>query len=795
MRDLILGLREFRARPWVSAVAVLTLALGVAGATTMFAMLGAISGVMVPPGVEADRVGRIAWTSLDESGGRSPLGADEYVRLKAGVNAFESVSASSDESRVLGADGPTVSVKRISADFLRTFRFKVSAGREFTPDDERNGGRPVALVSQAVLRRNPELQLNRALLLGGDEYTIVGVVPDRHWFPTVGGTDVWLPLSLSRDGTPLVPSVTVTARLRSAGDAALARSQVAVITGRLGGETTGGRPRKLSLITLQEDVATRTRFGVAGLLGPSIVVLLIACGNVANLLLARATRREREMAIRAALGAGRARLVRERLAESAWLAAAGGSLGLGLSFLLTRVLRAWIGSIEESRAVADAIRIDGRALLFALLVTAAVPFVFGLVPALAASRPDLAAALHKGTGRKKPRRGPYGGRDLLVIGEIALAVVLVVCAGMFSRFFAEFGRIEWAFEETRVLAVSLDLADTNVRAGSGAQLVGEVVTALSQVPGVDNVTSGGLIDPRPLLATDPIEFESCAAAPSAVGAVALPVDSRYFSTLGLPIRRGRPISGEDTAGAPRVGVISMRHATRCWPGQDPVGRRFQIGRGTDRVWATVVGVAADAMTTRALPDMPQPVYVPVAQGATVPATVLVRVRGDPAAMVSPLRAAIRRISRLEQVGHIGRPGDRLRGTLQGGSVIMRVLGGFGGFALALAALGVFSVISYMVAERTREFGIRIAVGASRWDILRLVVRQAAVIVAIGASVSITGTLAVTRAAFRDLAFLAATDPLLWGGVVALLAAVAVGASVIPARRAMRVEPMTALRAE
>jgi putative ABC transport system permease protein len=795
MRDLLLAFREFRSRPWVTAVAVVTLALGVAGATTMFAMLGAISGVMVPPGVEADRVGRIAWTSLDESGGRSPLAADEYLRLKAGASAFDSISASADETRTLGADGPAVSVKRVSADFFRTFRFKVSAGCGFTPEDERNGGRPVAIVSEAFLRRNPELRLNGSFLLGGDEYTIVGILPDRHWFPTMGGTDVWLPLSLSRDGTPLVSSVTVTARLRSPGGRTLARSQVAVMTARLGSETAEGRPRKLTFITLQQDVAARTRFGVVGLLGPSIVVLLIACGNVANLLLARATRREREMAMRAALGASSARLVRERLAEGAWLAAAGGFLGLGLSFLATDVLRASIGSIEESRAVAEIIRIDGRALLFALLVTAAVPFVFGLVPALAASRPDLAKAIHQAPGRRKPRRGPYGGRDLLVVGEIALAVVLVVCAGMFSRFFAEFGRIEWAFDETRVLTVSLDLADSKAGPGSDAQIVGDVTTALRQIPGVDDVANGGLIDPRPLIGTDPVEFESCAAAPSAVGAVAMPVDSRYFAALGLPIRRGRAIGNEDTAGAPGVGVISMRHAARCWPGQDPVGRRFRIGRGAGRAWATVIGVAADAMTTRALPDMPQPVYVPVTQGANVPAMVLVRVRGDPGAMMSPIRAAIRRIGRSEQLGPIGRPGDSLRSTIEGASVMMRILGGFGGFALVLAALGVFSVISYMVAERTREFGIRIAVGASRWDILRLVVGQATVIVAIGASVSIIGTLAVMRVGFHELAVFAGTDPLLWAIVVALLAVVAIGASVVPARRAIRVEPMRALRAE
>ncbi len=796
MRDLLQGLRELRAHPWIVGTVVATLALGVAGATTMFAMLGAMRGVMVPPGVNADLVGRIAWTSLDESGGRSPLGADDYAHLRAGVTAFSAVSASSDESLSQGTDGPSVSVKRISAEFFRTFGFKVSAGRELTADDQRNGGRPVAVVSEAFLRRNPELRLSATVQLAGEHYTIVGVLPDRHWFPVAGGTDVWLPLPLAADGTPLVPSVVVTARLPSPSDAVRARAQVAVVTERLGGETALGRQRKLTFITLQQDVATRTRFGLAGVLGPSIVVLLIACANVANLLLARATRREREMAVRAALGAGRARLIRERLAESAWLAVAGGSIGLAVSYLSTNVLRAWVGSVEESRTAAEAIRLDGHALLFALAVTLVVPFLVGLVPALIASRPNLVTALRASPGQKKPRRGPYGGRDLLVVVEIGLAVVLVVCAGMLSRFFAEFGRMTWAFDETRVLAVPLRLSDDPAAATASAQLVSDVLAAVRQLPGVEEVARGGLIEPRPLtLSQAAVEFESCTASPAVVGAVVLPVDGRYFTTLGLPVRRGRSIGDSDVMGAPRVAVISTYHADRCWPGQDPIGRRLRIGRGADRRWVTVVGVAADAMTTRAMADMPQAVYVPAAQGAAVPPLLFVRARGDAAQLVGPIRTAIRRFDQSQPVAEVGRVGERFRRQFEGTRVITGILGGFGGFALLLAALGVFSVISYMVAERTREFGIRIALGATRRDILLLVIGRAAIIVAIGACVSIAGTLAVTRAGFRELASFAATDPLLWSGVAALLAFVALVASVLPARRAMRVEPSIALRAE
>ena len=771
---------------------------------------------MVPPGVEADRVGRIVWTSLDESGLRSPLTAEEYVRLKAGAVAtdaaktgagpFEFVSASADLTLTLGEDGPDVPVRRISADFFPTFGFRVSAGRTFTTDDERDEGRRVAIASEAFLRHSPALALGRTVRLAGDDYTIVGILPDRHWFPSPGGIDVWLPLTVSGDGTPLVPSVTVTARLRSTSDEAQARTQLAVMTGRLPSASAMARPRKLTLFTLDQDVTKRMGFGLAGLVAPALVVLLIACGNVANLLLARAARREREMAVRAALGASRLRLIRERLAESVWPAAFGGGFGLLLAFFSVRLLRAWVGSFEPSRAAAEAIRLDTRALLFALAVTVAIPFVFGLVPALAASRPNLVSALHQSPGRRKPRRGPYRGRDLLVIVEIGLAVVLVVCAGMFSRFFVELGRVEWGFDPSRLLAVELELKHDREHPEADALRASEVIAELQRLPGVEGVASGGLVGLRSSHSGDPIEFEGCAAGPASVGAVSIPVDGRYFTTLALPVRIGRAITSDDTAGAPRVGVISARHAARCWPGQNPVGRRFRV-RGTTSAWATVAGVAADQMTTRAVPDMPQPVYVPVTQSADVPgkgggvlgffpaSMLFVRAKGDPATLTGAVRAAIRRIDPRQSFEIVGRVDESLRRQTEGTPLITRILGGFGMFALALAALGVFSVISYMVAERTREFGIRIALGASRADVLRLVVGQAAVIVAIGAVVSIAGTLALTWASFREMADLAVTDYRLWAGVTAMLALVAFAATVVPARRATRVQPVVALRAE
>jgi predicted permease len=807
------SLREFRSRPGVAVVAVVTLALGVAGATAMFAMLGSVGATMVPPGVDGSRVGRIAWMRLEEGGPRGSLTAEEYGLLKPGAakaSAFEVVSASADASMTMGEDGPGVSVKRVSADFFATFGFHVSAGRSFSVDDERDGGLPVAVVSETFLRRWPALGLGRTVRLGPDEFTIVGVLPDRHWFPTAGGTEVWLPLALSRDGTPLAASVTVTARLRSPADAPRAAAELAVVARSAAADPASragaaGPPRTLRFITLQEDLSKRVGFGVAGLLAPSIVVLLIACGNVANLLLARAAGREREMAVRAALGAGRGRLVRERLAESAWPAAFGGGLGVLLAFVFVQVLRAWVGSFEPSRAAAQAIRIDARALLFSLGVTATIPLLVGLLPALTASRPSLVAALHQSPGRRKPRRGPYGGRDLLVVVEVGLAVVLVVCAGMFSRFFVELGNVRWGFDAAKVVALSLDSKPDRTEPEAGLQRVERIAAEVRRVPGVQAVAAGGLAGLRLSRNAEAIEFERCEAAPGAVSAVAIAVDAGYFRTLGLPTQVGRAFDERDVAEAPPVGVVSARHATRCWPGQDPLGRRFRV-RGAETGWATVVGVVPDQMTTRAVGDMPQPVYVPARQAARLPGArrgavglpsfmIFARTDADPASIAGPLRAAIRRVDPSQAFEIVGRVDEAMRRQLSGASLMIGVLAGFGGFALALAALGVFSVISYMVAERTREFGVRMALGASRRHVLGLVAGQATLIVGIGALVSIAGTLAVTRVAFREMAVLAATDPLLWGGVTILLALVALAAAFVPARRATRIEPVAALRAE
>jgi putative ABC transport system permease protein len=346
-----------------------------------------------------------------------------------------------------------------------------------------------------------------------------------------------------------------------------------------------------------------------------------------------------------------------------------------------------------------------------------------------------------------------------------------------------------------VLAADLSFGRSPDRKVGDARLLAEIVEGARQLPGVVAAAAGETPDlPRPS-GGSPVEFEGCASASGMRPARTLNVGPDYLAALGLPVRRGRDFTAQDTAGSPPVGVISEAYAARCWPGQDPIGRRFRQRQTAQAPWITIVGVVPDVMKTRLLPESPQPVYLPYLQHDAFPSSLLLRSNGDPAALAGAVRALVRRVDPTQPLDRLERLDESFRQRTGGTSLFTGILGGFSAFALALGALGVFSVMSYMVAERKREFGIRMALGASRRDVLRLVLGRATFIVAIGAVVSIIGTLAVTRSAFREMAELAVTDPLLWISVAALLAFVALGASVLPARRATRVEPAVALRAE
>ena len=384
-----------------------------------------------------------------------------------------------------------------------------------------------------------------------------------------------------------------------------------------------------------------------------------------------------------------------------------------------------------------------------------------------------------------------------MIVEIGLAVVLVVMVGMYTRLFAEFDRIDWGFDPTKVMAVTLSVDHGPERREADARLLAGIVDEVTHAPGVRVAAAGGVPGPGMPGSSSghAVEFEGCASATGNRTGQTVVVGPGYFAALGLPVGRGRGITAQDTAGAPPVGVISESHAAACWPGQDPLGRRFRMRGAAAAPWVTVVGVVPDTMVTRLQPDGFQHVYVPYEQRGELPETLLVRSDGDVSALAGTVRAAVRRADATQPLDRVGRLDTVIRRRFGDASLITGLIGGFALFALLLGALGVFSVMSYLVAERTREIGIRVALGASRRNVLVLVLKHAFVIVGIGAGVSVTGTLLVARAAFREMVDIAGTSVALWAVVCGLLAVTAIGASLVPARRATRIEPVTALRAE
>jgi len=795
------GWRELRAHPGVAAGAILTLALGIGGSTTMYSVMSGI-GSGVASGVDADRVGRIVGSNPRLGTDRGPLSVDAFLAIRAGTDALEEAAAFSDDSALLdgekGASGASVAVTRISPGFFSTLGFTLSAGRPFREDECRSVAAPVVIVSERFCaRRWPggmTAAIGQTVSLGGEAHTVVGVLPDRLWFGGPG-TDLYAPVALEAAGGGRSP-VFVVGRLRPRAAWSAAQVELLRTASRIAKDDPEVEPGwTIRAIPLREDAMKRARFGLLGVLGPAVVVLLIACGNVAHLLLARGSRREREMAIRAALGAGRFRLVVERLAESAWIAALAGLLGLAFALWGTAAARAWIDRFKPG--MADAVRHDTSSLAFVVGLTVLTPPLFGLLPALRASKPNLAGALHGTAGQKARRRGAYGGRDLLVILEMALAVVLVATAGLFAAFFWELNHIEQRYDASRLLAVQLDLSRAT-RAGGDEQarrLVASIVASVRSIPGVREAAAAQMPVPiggRP----DPRVLEGCVAranAPSSVPVLA--VGDGYFAAIGLPILRGRGIERTDVAGSPPVAVVSESVASRCWPGLDAVGRRVRVSDAA--AWATVVGVVRDPMASHALAGiLPMaPVFLPAVQRGGAVGSLLVRAEGDALSLAHPVRDAIRAVDRNQPVAETVLLADLISRRFVDGWMLIGLMNVFAALALALAAVGVFGVTSYSVAERTREFGIRVAMGATPAGIIRMVTGQALGVVAIGAVLAALGTAAVTRVMWAELLVVGASSWLGFASIAAVIGLVALAACVIPARRATRVDPVVALRAE
>jgi putative ABC transport system permease protein len=807
LQDLRFALRGLVTQPGFTLVALLTLALGIGANTAIFGIVNAV--LLRPlPYHEPDRVVLlwshwINWSKTWVSQGE--LVDYQEARSLEHVGAFSSTSfnltGSGDPLRVLAA--------QVQPEIFAALGAQPMAGRVFTADEDRPGHEHVVMLTEGLWRSqfgsDPSI-VGRAIQLDAEPYTVIGVLPAALRLPldyaSRAFTQIWVPLALGPNDPQQRGNHGLNAlgRLKAGVPVAQAQAEIDTITRAFQERYPNQYDREfgLTLVPAPLEVFGDVRPALMILLLAVGAVLLIACANVANLLLARSDARQKELAIRVVLGAGRGRIVRQLLTESMVLSAIGGTAGAALAYGLTRGLIA-LDPLKIPR-VQD-IAIDGRVLAFTAGVSAVTGILFGLVPAIQSSRADLQPMLKEGGRDSRVATGWL--RRVLVVGEVAASVVLVAAALLLARSFARLLDVDGGFNPAHVLTLRTSLPNQTYAAPAAmVKAYVEVGRRLRESPGVQ---AAGAVTGLPLASTRgdwSIRIEGLPANPrSGLAADWQVVTPGYFDAMGTPLRAGRTFTDADAADTMAAIVVNETMARKFWPGQSPIGRRLTMGRN-DR-WITVVGVVAD-IHHRGLDQLPRPeMYRPHTQfrygGPDAPAvptmTWAVRTAGDPRAATSYARAAIHAVDANLGISDVATMDQVMADSTSDRRLNMLLFALLGGLALALATVGVYGVVAYAVTQRTHEIGVRMAIGAKPADVVRMVLAEGGRLAVAGVVVGSVGAFAGARV-IRGLLFeVSATDPVTFAGVAIGLLAVALLASYIPARRATRVDPMIALRGE
>jgi putative ABC transport system permease protein len=798
-QDLRFGIRALLSRPAFTVVALLTLLVGIGANTAMFTVVNAV--LLRPLSFpESDQIVVFAGTNPAKGITQSNMSLPDFADWKNQSQSFEqlagfvaggSILAHGDESERVRGTGVTV-------DFFPLFRTSPLKGRLLQPDDAEPGRESVVLLSHALWQRrfgaDPNI-VGTKVMLTTKPTTIVGVMPQGFDYPAQ--TEVWVPYVFDaanerRDNR----FISVIGRLKNGVSIQQAQIEINTINQRLAqsySDTNAGWGAQLT--DLRESLVGGLRIALLVLLGAVAFVLLIACANVANLQLARATYRQKEMAVRSALGASRFRMIRQLLTESALLSALGGVLGLALSVWLTQLLISW--SPPNSPRF-DEIGIDIQVFLFTFAVTILTGLVFGLVPALQTSRPDVNDVL-RGSGRQGSSGGKHnrvGG--ILMISEIALSVILLAGAGLLIQSFARLREVNPGFKANNVLTMRLSIPPGKIPPGPGrAQFYREVTERVKTLSGVQSASA---VLSLPLggdtfnVGRSFIREGRPATPEESANATYLVVTPDYWQTLQIPLKSGRIFTENDTDQTTKVVIINETMARQHWGGENPIGRRITIWRDEDFP-REVVGVVGDTKSSLDT-DPGAQMYVPYAQDPGWGSlTLAVRTAGEPTALVGSVREQIRSIDKLVPTYSVKTMNDVVQNSAAPRRTPMLLLTVFAGVALLLAMLGIYGVTAYYVRQRTQEIGIRIALGAQRADVLKLVLKRGMFLSLIGVIVGVAGAFALTRYLTTLLFGVPPVDPLTFAGVSLLLVLVALLACYVPARRALKVDPLVALRYE
>ena len=792
-QDVRYGVRTLRRSPGFTIVAALTLALGIGATTAMFTVVHAVL-LRALPYPRSDRLVRLAYDYRNNPFVPRPGIPDrQWVETRSRFRTLSSVGATAPDLTTLTGAGDPVRLReaKVSAGVFQTLGIAPGIGRPFTLDDERVGGEPIVILSDALWRErlgaDPAI-VGRSITLDGVRHTVIGVMPPRFAYPP--DARLWRPMRLQ-----LMPNrswmLSVVGRLADGATQAQAVAELAAMA-----EPQKGKDSVIARVTPLKDTVvgdvTRSLLVFAGAVA---LVLLIACANVANLLLMRATSRQREMAVRAALGADRRRLIRQLVTESAVLWVGAGAAGAALAVAGVRALLALAPAGRIPRQ--GEIGVDATALSFALGVSLVTGVVFGLVPAIRATRSSVRDAL---AATARTMAGRDGGlRSALVVSEIALALVLLAGAGLMVQSFLKLRRVELGFRPAGLAAMTVDLPDATYRSADAMQAVHQsMLERLARIPGVESVAAVNFIPLGGAQIRGDFKLEGGRASPPGY-LVAKPAASPgYFRTMGIRLRQGREFTPQDVGSSPGVVIVSQSVADQMWPGVSAVGQRVSMqdvpGPGD---WLTVVGVVDDVGQTSIDTHREPAIYQPIRQLTQTffleHMSFVVRATGDPAALVPAMRRAMHDVDANQPIGSMGTVESAISATVAEPLFQARLIVVFSVFALVLAAIGIYGVVAYSVAERTHEIGIRVALGAGRGNVIGMVLRRLLVLVVPGVALGIAGALATTRVLSSLLFEVTPNDPATFIGVAVLLAAVAIAAGLVPARRASRVDPLVALR--